>query len=176
MEDNFEEADPDLIDQGEMFLQHYGLPTDLLDFSSSLKVSAYFAWKDKPEHIGMLAVLDYDKARNHVDVFRLADFHLPDGSELIRPQHQEAYAVRHHPGHFTNLKDKDCCRAIRLKWYTFKKQTHNPSYFKGMESILDAINDPCANLMKQWLHSFKQVTWQNPDVMKELITKIESGL
>jgi hypothetical protein len=176
MEENFEDADPSLRGQGEMFLQHYGLPTDLLDFSSSLKVSAYFAWKDNPEHIGMLAILDYDKARKHVDIFRLADFRLPDGSELIRPQRQEAYAIRHHPGHFTNLKDEECGEAIGLNWYTFKKETRNPSYFETMENILDANDDPCANLMRQWLHSFKQITWHEQKTMEKLIAKIEAGL
>ena len=64
-----EEAQIHESEHAEMFLQHYGLPTDLIDFSSSLRIAVYFACKDKPAHIGRIGVIDRKIADERIGCF-----------------------------------------------------------------------------------------------------------
>jgi hypothetical protein len=163
-------------EHAEMFLQHYGLPTDLLDFTSSLRVAAYFACKDKAEHIGRIGVLDRSIADDRLDIFELSHFQLGPQLPLVRPERQHAFAVRHHPGDFSDLQDAEACAAIGLEWLYFQKTLPQPDYFQGMERILDPSDDPCASYMREWLDSFSDSTWHSPEVVQEMTTRINRYL
>jgi len=163
-------------EHAEMFLQHYGLPTDLLDFTSSLRVAAYFACKDKPEHIGRIGVLDRSIADDHLDIFELSHFQLGPDLPLVRPERQCAFAVRHHPGHPSDFQESATCTTIGLEWLYFRKTLPRPDYFQGMERILDSSDDPCARYMREWLASFSDNTWHSPAVATEMTARINHYL
>src|SRR5438270_1075314 len=99
VEENHAGTNPDDV---EMFLQHYGLPNDLIDFTSSFEVAAFFACKDWPQEKGTFAVLLSDEAERR-------GLHIYDGRALglIRPTRQYGWAFRCRLGDPSDLKGTD---------------------------------------------------------------------
>lgn len=172
----YEEHQEDALDDCEMFLQHYGLPTDLLDFTESPRIAGYFAFKDMPGHLGRIGVLPRKIAmQKGLDLVRLRDFRV-EGVRLVRPHKQEAWAVRHRPGAPSNFQEPAVCDQLNLRWFTFTKKVCDPNLFAGLENILDAKDDLCASMMRQWLNEFSGATWHTSEVVASLLKRITQYL
>jgi len=168
VEEEFPGADPDEV---EMFLQHYGLPNDLIDFTSSFEVAAFFACKDWSQETGTFAVLLSDKAEQR-------GLHIYDGRALglVRPTRQHGWAFRCRPGDPSNLKEADPRLNGVLFWFTFDKVVTPADNLARLNSILDATGDPWADRMRSWLHHCQDIAWQDSDLVKKRITAILRGL
>jgi|SRR6185369_7809317 len=168
IEENYPDTTPDEV---EMFLQHYGLPNDLIDFTSCFEVATYFACKDCPEEIGTFAVLLLEEAEKQ-------GLHLYDGRALglIRPTRQHGWAFRCRPGDPSDLKGKDPRLNGVLFWFTFDKVDVPHERFFEMNSILDAAGDPWAEHMRNWLQQCKRFAWQDSSLVEKRINLILSGL
>jgi len=158
-EETYPDTDPDEI---EMVLQHYGLPNDLVDFSSSFDVAIFFACKDAPAEKGTLAVLRLDEARKR-------GLHLYDGRAmgLWRPARQHGWAFRCRPGDPSDLKAPHRLLNDVIFWFSFDKpESHGLDY---LLNILDAKGDVCADQMREWLRITQSSAWQeSEDVSKRV--------
>jgi hypothetical protein len=168
VEETSPSADPDDV---EMFLQHYGLPNDLIDFTSSFEVAAYFACKDWPQEVGTFAVLLADIAEQR-------GLHLYDGRALglVRPTRQHGWAFRCRPGDPSNLKEADSRLNGVLYWFTFDKVVSPADNLTGLDNILDTTGDPWAAQMRNWLQYCQGVAWQNSVLVSKRIAAILRGL
>jgi hypothetical protein len=172
----FEQHYPASIDDCDMFLQHYGIPTDLMDFTDSPRIAAYFAFKDWSSHIGRVAILPLHSAREaQMDVIPFGEFEF-GGVKLKRPARQRAWAVRHHAGDSSDFNDPEVIRRLGIRWVTFRKRLVDSKLFDGLETILDATNDACAIKMRAWLNHFGSATWQGEDVAKRMSERIRACL
>jgi hypothetical protein len=155
-----------------MFLQHYGIPTDLMDFTDSPHIATYFAFKDGASHIGRIAVLPLDRAQDAgLDVIEFGSFAI-DGMKLERPQRQRAWAVRHESAFASDFNDPQVIRRLGIRWISFRKKLTNAKLFDGLETILDATNDACAIEMRRWLNTFSSATWHGKPVSKGMSERI----
>jgi hypothetical protein len=80
-------------------LQHYGLPTELLDVTSSLDAAAAFA-AHRNSGTGLLMAFPTDKLAKHAILVDLKSIHF-----ARRPRHQAAFAVFHRTQ--PNLKSRE---------------------------------------------------------------------
>jgi len=168
VEENYANTNPDEV---EMFLQHYGLPNDLIDFTSSFEVAAFFACKDWPQEKGTVAVLLLEEAEKQ-------GLHLYDGRALglIRPTRQHGWAFRCRPGDPSDLKGTDPRLNGVIFWFTFEKVVVPSDKLKGLNSILNATGDPWAAHMKDWLHHCQRGAWQDSALVQKRISAILRGL
>jgi hypothetical protein len=131
------------LDSAQMFLQHYGIPTDLLDFSADPEIAIFFASLSHPDDLGLVCSMNIQKAEEVADVFSLADFMLVPGLPLQRPKKQKGFAVRHRPGLPSDLKSQEARKALGLDWYAFRKVEHE-EYIEKHKDILQVDDDKVA--------------------------------
>jgi hypothetical protein len=135
--------------------QHYGLPTGLIDFTSSLDIAAYFATHTTQAEAGRIGVLDLQEARQ----FKLVD--LTKHPWALRPRNQAAYGVRHSidwPAG-ADYKGTECCSDLSLTWYQFR---HTAVDQEGViqelagrsRGLLDASTDVMAGLILLFLDEY----------------------
>ena len=118
------------------FTQHYGLPTEFIDVTSSLRVATGFAvgnpktWSDRRRvHI---AVIDMRKAINScivADLSSMIDF-------ARRPRVQHAYGFFHRK--HINLKSPDCIADIGLCWHDILIEPVEAESYVLLPDLLDA--------------------------------------
>lgn len=140
VEENYPGTDPDEV---EMVLQHSGLPNDLIDFTSSFEVDAYFACKDWPQGTGTFGVLLLDEAeRRGLPIY--------DGRAmgLVRSTRQHGWAFRCRPGDPSDLKGGDARLNGVLSRLTFDEAVAPSDNLAGSESVLDATGDPWSAHMR----------------------------
>src|SRR5262249_30248017 len=138
--------------------QHYGLPTNLVDFSSSLGVALSFARPTthlgKPNHeaaAGGVAVLDLSvySGIEYPDIL-LADLTSHPWSR--RPRRQAAFGVlaRGEVGHAPDLKAPHTCAQLGISWFTFRQASRSDGRalraldIAHVPGLLDAQDDVMA--------------------------------
>ncbi len=129
--------------------QHYGLPTDYVEFTSSPTMAACFASRPGADESGVIGVLDVARAMEHCAVVSLSH------PRAARPGRQQAYAVRLHCGNLSDYKDPLCCGRIGLAWYSFRKRPADAGSFGGPEAIMDVRSDPVAEWMRGRIRSYR---------------------
>ena len=126
------------------FAQHYGLPTQVFDFTASPKIAIGFAanrsWhKDYPP-FGLMGVLNVATLRAYgaAEVFDLRGF-----NQALRARKQEAFGViysRFRPDGFDDLKHVEIARDIGLEWLVFGHLPNDESYLRITGSDADLVD------------------------------------
>ena len=145
--------------------QHYGLPTDYVEFTSSLPVAAFFACSNpaSPDP-GLIGVLDVSRAVQHCAIVSLSGD--DDGS---RPGKQQAYALRQNGRNLCDYKDPCCCERLGLTWYAFERAPESPRPFPDLTSITDASHDSIAEWMTGRIQSYRaRMNGGRPEVERVL--------
>lgn len=97
------------------YVQHYGLYSQLLDFTSDLDICSRFASStcssDKP---GRICVLDVKKANKNSITLDLGIHPF-----AARARRQRAYGVYNHK--YNDFKNTTCIKEMGLTWYEFKR-------------------------------------------------------
>lgn len=144
------------------YLQHYGLPTELLDITSDLDIAAYFASTGNIGETGLICV------------FSLKDIHtksiiidLTNHPSAERPRRQSGYAFFHKK--FTDIKEKSCIKELNLKWFSFTLQEEDIKKFKVKDEILNAYSDKVAGVIQLIVDDFEK---QDDETAKWLAEKI----
>ncbi|MFI4973065.1 MAG: FRG domain-containing protein [Caulobacterales bacterium] len=122
------------------FLQHYGYPTDYLDFTSDPSVAASFASNLRVGDSGAICIMP--TAGLGTSLIDLRDHPLAK-----RPQLQSAFAL-HVPDH-PDLKAPEAVEALRLTWISFQFSALDAARFVPDLALLDARSDEIAGLL--WL-------------------------
>ena len=124
------------------FLQHYGIPTELLDVTDSLDVAAYFASGKEVGKKGLICVFPLDVVSQNSIVIDLRNH-----PGAIRPLRQSAWALwnKQH----IDIKSQDCIEQLQLKWFSFELQNKDIlKYHKTNDDLLDARTDPVAGMIQ----------------------------
>jgi hypothetical protein len=118
-------------EEGAGFLQHYGFPTDLFDFSPSFDTARVFAALGRQtDPIGIIGVFRRSSLQDH---FTITD--LSGHPFALRPKNQLAFAGRPRPG-INDLKSAACDERFESKWYRFKKTTPDFAFVAERLSIV----------------------------------------
>ncbi|XZF14582.1 FRG domain-containing protein [Chitinophagaceae bacterium MMS25-I14] len=144
------------------YLQHYGLPTELLDITSSLEIAAYFASCGKIGDEGLLCVLPTQDIYTQSKIIDLTDH-----PSAERPRRQFAYGFFHDK--FIDLKQADCVSTLKLKWFSFKLTEQDIKKFKVKEEILNAQTDKVAGMIQIIVDDFEK---QEDEIAKWLSEKV----
>jgi hypothetical protein len=127
------------------FCQHYGLPSELIDFTADLEVAGVFASLGELRPIGMFVVLEVREVSKQSMLIDLREH--PFG---LRPRRQSAVGFFHR--RFIDLKSNDCTLALRSHWYSFSRSELDIDRFAdrlhGENALLDAHRDPIAGYMQ----------------------------
>ena len=126
----------------EGFLQHYGMPTRLLDVTDDLDIAAYFASGGKIGERGLICVFPLDVVSRNSIVIDLRNH-----PGAIRPRRQSALAFWNRK--YVDVKSTDCIEQLQLKWFSFELQDEDAlKYHEGNDNLLDAHTDPVAGMIQ----------------------------
>jgi hypothetical protein len=139
------------------YAQHYGLPTQIFDFTASAKVAIFFSanrpvHKDRAE-AGNMAILDVAKALNAGCI--VEDLR---GNQFVkRAKMQEAFGVIYNgfrPDDFYSLKDLEIIERMGLIWVPFAHYSDDEKYLREINAGLDILSvdgDPFADLAQKFV-------------------------
>lgn len=143
------------------FAQHYGLPTQVFDFTASPKIAIGFAanrsWhKDYPQ-FGLIGVLNVAtlRASGAAEAFDLREF-----SQALRARKQEAFGVIYNgfqPDGFDDLKREEIAKDIGLEWLVFVHLPNDESYLRitGSDAdLVDLTDDVFARVPQDMMDEF----------------------
>lgn len=123
------------------FLQHYGLPTELIDISPSLETAIFFSSytdSNTTTEEGLFCVFDNSVLKDKSCVIDLSEHHL-----ALRPRLQNAYTFFHKS--YLNIKSKDCISDLSLHWFYFKSsKAEKEKYFDPLKYLPNNLDDVTA--------------------------------
>lgn len=123
------------------YLQHYGLPTELLDISSSLDTASFFgSYIDLNNDFqeGCICVLDTDIFNEQSIVIDLTKHEYAS-----RPRLQNAYTFFHK--HYLDLKSQECISELGVHWFYYKTTDEEKvKYFDSLKYLPDSLDDVTA--------------------------------
>ncbi len=158
----------------EGFLQHYGLPTELIDATSSLEVAAYFASDGKVGGEGLMCIFPVEVISKNSRVIDLRQH--PFAERAIR---QSAFVV-FNKNHI-DFKDMDCIEQLGLKWFSFTlRDADVKQYHDGKNGLLDVRTDKAACMLKVILDNMPKTNdvaakWLSDTVAPTpMLAKVES--
>lgn len=144
------------------FCQHYGLPTELLDFTSNLTIACGFAAETRPDdpvnRRAQIAVLDLLPVISRCIIADLTTL-LADAH---RPVKQCAYGF-HHRTH-TDLKTPTCVSDLGIRWYEIATSSDDARRHELPSDLLDPHQDKVAGLLQLILDDLSQhgESWPDP--------------
>lgn len=138
------------------FAQHYGLPTELLDLTSSTRVAGFFASGGEPDDDGYVAVFPVNALVGSSVIVDLRNHHL-----AARPRRQQAFALFHRE--HLDLKDSRCVEDLQAVWFGFTLTGTDKESFQSENSVLDAHSDPIAGALQLVVDSMVQEHGKLPD-------------
>jgi len=147
--------------EAEGLLEHYGVPTGIINFTSSPEVAAAFAASGKSGH-GRICVLTrpYRGGAEFVDYTRH-----PWAERALR---QRAFGVR--PDSFTDLKSREAHLRLGAIWVEFSltdsdRKTGKSSY----DDLVDASNDPHSAIVRGEVNHFVEQFGKLPHKVAECL-------
>lgn len=144
------------------YLQHYGLPSELLDIASNLKIASFFASCGKVGNTGLVCVLSAKEIHS-----KSITIDLKDQPAAERPRLQFAYAFFHNK--FIDLKDADCIATLKLNWFSFVLSETDINLYHVEKEILNAYTDKVAGIIQLLVDDFEK---QEDEIAKWLADKI----
>lgn len=137
------------------FAQHYGLPSELIDLTSS-GCAGYFASGGKVGQKGYIAVFPTNElVRSSV----LID--LRNHPKADRPRRQHAFGIFHN--NYTDLKDERCIAELKSIWFGFTLTDSDKDIFQSKSWILEAHTDPVAGALQIVIDSMVEKHDKLPD-------------
>lgn len=160
------------------FLQHYGMPTEFIDFTSGLDVAAFFASEGKLGTNGLICVLPSD-------IFAVYPEQTPEGYIVDlgdmpigqRASKQNAYGVV-----LRKIKDLKDNMFVQLgaRWYEFTLTEADRGDFRVRTDLLDLDDDvlatQIAGAVHQYIHEFGKINDQAARWLAHTIVVMESVL
>jgi hypothetical protein len=159
------------------YLQHYGFPTQVYDFSAHLGVAAYFALDPEVDDVGLIAALP--PQRN--DQLTIRD--IRSHPYARRPHVQHAFGLLYNTldpsqlvdGQFVDLKLLPTIQALGLHWYAFyhderERRTWGEMY--GAElgpSLEDPSDDPYREIAELLVEHFVQYAGDLSEAARKLL-------
>ena len=110
------------------FLQHYGFPTDLFDFSPCVDTVHFFSCNGYPQEIGMVCAFSVEEMQGHFSIVNLSRHPFAD-----RPRQQKAYVVKPFED---NCDLKDTHAGSMARWYRFRKSCEDLAFAKGRQRLI----------------------------------------
>lgn len=127
-------------------LQHYGVPTDYLEFTASPELAAFFASRRPEVEVGVIGVLYTARALEHCSILDLSRSPL-----AVRAARQRAFAVRQLGHNLCDYKDPECCERIGLTWFSFGTRVPWTGEAPDPGRITDSRDDGVAEWMRRRL-------------------------
>jgi hypothetical protein len=159
----------DFLNMSEMesagFAQHYGLPTELIDLTSSPKTAGFFATGGMPGTSGYLAAFPVTSLASSSILIDLRNH-----TSAERPRRQDAFAIfnRRH----TDLKSNECVAELCSTWFTFTlHQSDKDLYYYPQLSLLDCHTDVVAGALQLVVDSMVQKHGKLPDELAAWFSK-----
>jgi hypothetical protein len=126
------------------YLQHYGLPTELLDISSSLETASFFGsypdFQSVPQD-GCLCVFDTECIINKSVVIDLTQH-----PYALRPQLQSAYTFFHR--RYLDIKANECVADLSLHWFYYKTSLEEKKkFFDRLKYLPSSLDDVTAGFI-----------------------------
>ena len=136
-------------EEGAGFLQHYGFPTDLFDFSPDFEIARFFAAHGREKDpVGIIGVFSWREMDAH---FTITD--LSRHPFALRPKNQRAFAGRPGPG-IIDLKSASCDRLFKSRWYRFRKSSDDLAFAADRVSIIYPTETEIAYFFPRHLDEF----------------------
>jgi hypothetical protein len=146
-------------------LQHYGVPTTIIDFTGDLTNAFAFAAAGSST-VGRLAVLDLPKALD-----RVIDF--TDHSWAERAQRQAAFGVVL-PDGIIDLKSAVARSRLGLCWYEFPVSASDHDFFCcKMQELMRWSDDPSAGFLRYHITEFVEARGKfSPELTDWLLERV----
>ena len=129
------------------FLQHYGVPTDLLDLTSSPTIAAYFAAGGPIGSDGLFAVIPRHQRPGLVDLRDLRWHPIAN-----RAQRQSAFTFSSKK--FRDLKSEECISELSVRWFRFTLQESDKALYAARDDFLDPHTDKVAGVIQLLLDDY----------------------
>jgi len=129
------------------FLQHYELPTKLIDFTSSTEVAAYFAAQGNVNSGGLFAVVPRDLESDLAEVQDLSKH-----SKATRAHRQRGFSV--FSKRYKDLKSNDARSNLNIHWYQFFLTEDDKELFSGGDDLLDVCTDRMSGVVQFLIDDF----------------------
>ena len=126
------------------YLQHYGLPTELIDISPSLDTaiffSSYYSGNNTFEE-GYFCVFDAAIIHSKSMIIDLSDH-----NHALRPRLQNAFTF-FHKSH-RNIKSEECISDLALHWFYFKSTISEKAvFFDKLKYLPNSFDDLTASFI-----------------------------
>ena len=148
-------------------LQHYGLPTHIVDFTTMPDIAFNFAAFGKAA-VGRVAVMERAVAVDRTHTF---DFRSHYWAE--RAQRQRAFGVMPADG-LTDLKSEAARERLGIRWYQFPASPGDSRVFEAAyEELLRWTDDPSAGFLRFHITEFVKDTGHlSPDLTDWLLRHV----
>src|SRR5579864_5317569 len=148
-------------------LQHYGLPTTIVDFTGNLSYAFAFAASGKAT-VGRVAVLRLPEASEFT---RVIDFTGHPWAE--RAQRQAAFGVVP-PAELMDLKSDAARTRLGLHWYEFPVSLSDHDYLYGKtQELLRWTDDPSAGFLRFHITEFVEAHGKfSPELTDWLLDRV----
>lgn len=149
-------------------LQHYGLPTIMLDFSSDPGVAMTFAIGDGGNDYGRIAVLPIGAYHRGISVANLRDHRW-----AVRPQRQGGFGVaKLNPPYNVDLKSFEARTELGIRWFEFPITENDrraaSERYKRLTSMED---DPTAGFLRHHVIEYVEVFGKLPHELANWIVE-----
>ena len=148
-------------------LQHYGMPTPMIDFTGDLSVAFSFAVGEVAD-IGRVAALPLNVAKGSG---LLVDLH--DHKWAHRAQQQAAFALVA-PTYLLDLKSPAARAPMQLEWFEFPVTDADRAYFASKQrKLLNISDDPSAGFLRFHLTEYVEANGKfSPDLTEWLLERV----
>ncbi|MCW5962550.1 MAG: FRG domain-containing protein [Bryobacterales bacterium] len=134
------------------FLQHYGLPTGVLDFTEDPHVALAFAAPGRSRNEGFVAIMPTNRLAGYARVIDYAK----SKYFLERERKQRAFGLltEGDSGQAIDLKDVEVARELGVQWFGVRFSPETAArYHKLKQRIMADRNDPYVGLLRL------EITW-----------------
>jgi hypothetical protein len=132
--------------EAEGLLQHYGLPSEIIDFSSSLQVAAAFA-TSRLSHRGRICVLEWPIGPDTLPV----DY--TNHPWAKRARRQKAFGIRQF--RITDLKSTEAQTELGVFWAEFPLHASDVEGLQAFfESLIDEWTDPTSGILRKEMNHY----------------------
>lgn len=153
------------------FLQHYGFPTDVFDFSPSARTARFFSHHGcTNQAIGTIGAFLTREMRHKFAITSL--FRHPFAE---RPRRQVAYAARPKIGSF-DLKDSNNDGLFTSRWYRFKKSKEDIAWAMEKRCEVYPTEAELAHFFGEEVDDFFSSHWSHDSVAPECRAVIDEHL
>jgi hypothetical protein len=142
-------------------LQHYGMPSRIIDFTGDLGLAFAFAAYGK-SLTGRLAVVPYSACVLELFAHPWAE----------RAQRQAAYGIVTDPFELNDLKADAARDRLNVKWYEFRISTDERQYCeKRVRELLREPNDSSAGFVRYYITRYVEAFGKLSEVLTEWLLK-----